>query len=80
MTPVRRAPAGLTREDAAAVICRGAVANAHRELALLIAAAETDRLPAYLLPTLRHIELMLRPDTIRELGERLLEERRCPLQ
>ena len=74
MTAVVQALAGLTCEQVAAGVCGAALRTAHRELAQVIAAAETERrLPAYLLPSLRRIELMLRADTIGEIADRLWE-------
>ena len=62
----------LTREEVAAGAREAVARNAHRELALVIAALEIDRcLPPYALHSLRRVEFMLRPDTIDELAERL---------
>ncbi len=59
-----------TREAVAAGIREGAMETAHHELAQVIAALNTERrLPAYLLPSLRRVETMLRADVIQELGD-----------
>jgi hypothetical protein len=69
--------------DLKALLAEGAIATAHRELAQAITALETERrLPTYLLPSLRRVELMLRADTIDKLAARLrvvehVEAARC---
>jgi hypothetical protein len=56
--------------DLRTLIAEGAIASAHRELALAIAAMQAE-MPPHLLHTLRRVETMLRADTIDALAARL---------